>query len=220
MKNSTTTDVLKSLETLYTQSKYQEAIDLLLKNKGSFEPGVFHYNLGSLYLKQKDLAVARFHLEKAYHSGFQTQEVTNNLKVVESGLNLSTLEDSGNTLTDGFYQVIFAPNAYVVTYLLFFALFLVWVKKVKNLSWIWLSSLAILFLLPAAMKIWWNKDLNMAITLKGTQSKEGPSGIFENNHDLPAGVKLIVTKPKEGWYFIQHPSHLSGWVRHEDIGIM
>ncbi|MFZ4712812.1 MAG: tetratricopeptide repeat protein [Bacteriovoracaceae bacterium] len=220
MNNSTTNELLKSLETLYTKAKYQEAIDLLLKNKESFDPGLFHYNLGSLYLKNKNLPVARFHLEKAYHLGFQVEEVLNNIKVTEAGLDLSTLESSGNQFTDNFYQALFLPASYMVGYFLMISLIVLWIKKWKKVSWLATSLFFLLLVSPLIVKFSLSQSLNVAVALKASHSKEGPSAIFENNHDIPAGLRLIVTKPKEGWYFIQYPTHLSGWIKSEDLGIM
>ena len=220
MSNTNTNELLKSLETLYTKANYQEAIDLLLKNKESFDPALFHYNVGSMYLKNKNLPIARYHLEKASHLGFTSSEVMNNLNVTELGLDLTTLESSGSVATDYFYQALFVPQSYVIGYMLFIVTLMLFLKKFKKLSWMYFTSLTLLFLSPAVIKSILIKNLNQVVVLKTSHCKEGPSGIFEDNHELPAGLKIIVTKPKEGWYFIQHPSHLSGWVKKDDLGII
>jgi tetratricopeptide (TPR) repeat protein len=220
MSNSNTNELLKSLETLYTKANYQEAIDLLLKNKESFDPALFHYNLGSIYLKNKNLPIARYHLEKATHLGFTSSEVLNNLKVTEHGLNLTSVETTGSWSTDYFYQALFLPQTYVIIYALFVVSLLLFVKKLKKLSWMYFTSFALLLLSPAAIKSLLSDNLQQVVVLKTSHCKEGPSGIFEDNHELPAGLKIIVTKPKDGWYFIKYPSHLSGWVKKDDLGII
>ena len=67
MTDTNTNPQPKSVEELYLSGDLEAAIDLALSQKSQMEPGHFHYNLGSLYLKKGDLGAARLNLEKAIH---------------------------------------------------------------------------------------------------------------------------------------------------------
>lgn len=219
MGNSSTPETLKSLESLYVKGNFDDSIKSLIAQKSSFEAGPFHYNLGTLYAKKGDYAVARFHFEKAIKAGFIGDEVVNNLTFSTKSLQLEKIESEGLFL-DTYYSVLFSPLS--VTFLVagFYLLIVLILKKLKTISARSTVVFLMIGILSLGIKYFLNQELKEAILLKKSVAKEGPSAIFESHQDLPAGIKLIVTKPREGWYFIKYPSHFSGWIQGSDLGIL
>lgn len=219
MGNTSTSTTLKSLESLYVNGNFDEAVKSLIAQKANFETGPFHYNLGTLYAKKGDHAIARFHFEKAIKTGFIGDEVLNNLAYSTKTLQLDKVE-SDNFALDIYYSSLFSSFSILLMIIGFYFLLLLILKKMQKISVKSTACLLIIGLLPLGLKFILNKDLKEAILLKKSVVKEGPSAIFESHQELPAGIKLIVTKPRDGWYFIKYPTHFSGWVQNSDLGIL
>ena len=65
MSDNNIENILITFKDLYLKKDFNACVDLLLKEKESFNPGLFHYNLGTVYLKLEKPAIGRYHLEKA-----------------------------------------------------------------------------------------------------------------------------------------------------------
>lgn len=219
MSNSSTPETLKSLESLYVSGKLDEAIKSLITQKANFEIGPFHYNLGTLYAKKGEHAIARFHFEKAIKAGFVGDEVLNNLAYSTKSLQLDKIE-SDNLALDVYYSSFFSSFSILLMVLGIYFLIVLILKKMQKISLKTTAIFLVIGIIPLALKLTLNRDLKEAILLKKSALKEGPSAIFESHQELPAGIKLIITKPKDGWYFIKYPSHFSGWVQNADLGIL
>ena len=107
MENSNINEVLKSLETLYFEKKYNDTITLLLENKSQFAPEIFHYNLGTTYAQKGNWAVGRYHLERAAKYGYHSDGIRNNLEFVNAKLSTSNLLES-----DSFGKIISITNLF------------------------------------------------------------------------------------------------------------
>lgn len=219
MSNSSTPETLKSLESLYVGGKFDEAIKSLIAQKANFEIGPFHYNLGTLYAKKGEHAIARFHFEKAIKAGFIGDEVLNNLAYSTKTLQLDKVE-SDNLALDVYYSSFFSSFSILLMIIGIYFLLVLMFRKMQKISLKATTALLIVGVIPLVVKFTMNRDLKEAILLKKSAVKEGPSAIFESHQELPAGIKLIVTKPKDGWYLIKYPSHFSGWVQSADLGIL
>lgn len=219
MSNTNTAPTLKSLESLYVKGSFDEAIQGFIAQKSNFDPGPFHYNLGTLYAKKGDYAVARFHFEKAIKAGFIGDEVLNNLAVATKNLQVEKIE-ADNFFSDVYYSSLFSAFSITLMVIGIYLFLVLLLKKLQKINTRFMVILLVLGFLPIGIKYFLNKELQEAILLKKSVVKEGPSAIFESHQELPAGVKLIVTKPREGWYFIKYPTHFSGWIQNNDLGIL
>ena len=58
-----------------------------------------------------------------------------------------------------------------------------------------------------------------AVFLKEGSVREGPSEIYPVLYDLPEGTKVIIGKIESGWYFVERPLNLAGWVNKKPVGL-
>lgn len=219
MENSSPESTLKLFETHYLSGDYKSAKTLLLQNKDSFDSKVFHYNLGTLYLKDKEFAVGRYHLEKAIKDGFLNTRILNNLDVAKDNLGVAQIENNIQFGDQVFENVITTPLSiyFSITLLLFFIV--IFLKRFfKNK--IVMVFVLLVCLCPLVMSVLAGRQYSTAIALKAIIVKEGPSDIFQNKAEIPAGIKLIVKKPKDGWFFVDHPKVFSGWIKGKNLGVL
>ncbi len=220
MANNSTTNILKSVEELYLKKQYEEAIDTLLKHKDTFNSGLFHYNLGSLYLKMGNVGAARYNLEKSKDNGFNLTLVNKNLSVIKQSTNIVGLERS-----DSIYEQAIGYSIDKSSYLIgsFFllctiiVLLLVLFKKIKS-NFITLCLLAVLSI-PVGVKIFVSARFDRAVALRDLALYEGPSKIYEESGEVGAGSKVVIGKSINGWLLIKYPESVAGWVRREDVGL-
>ncbi len=211
-------DLGKSLEALYLKGDYQEAQKVLLANKDQFEPGVFHYNLGTTLMKMGNFAAGRYHLEKALKNGYVDTKVLHNLSVAKGHLGVSDIESSKKPLDMLLSISLDIPFSLYLSLTLFFALFVILLYKLKKIvkSYVLVGAL-ILSLLPVLYSLFFIGQYNYAVALSDTPLREGPSQIYGEISKVKAGSKFIVGEMQDGWYYIQSPNFLAGWVKKDDI---
>jgi hypothetical protein len=213
-------NTLKSLEALYIDGKYDQAIEALLSVKDAVSPGLFHYNLGTLYAKSEQFAAGRYHLEKAIHEGYITTYSLNNLAAVREKLQVADLSSSthwwdiamdfGTRLPESAYLTITLVAALIVA--IFFAR-----KKIRGLKSLLVGLL--LSCVPYAIYYGFFSDIQSAIVLENAQILEGPSKIFKSKGTLVPGAKILVRQGDPGWSYIWLPTELSGWIETTHVGI-
>jgi hypothetical protein len=220
MANNSMTNILKSVEELYLKKQYDEALDALLKHKDSFDSGLFHYNLGSVYLKMGNVGAARYNLEKSKDSGFSLGLVNKNINIIKQNVNVVGLEKSdsiyeqaiGFSINKSSYLVgtVFLLCAIVVLLLAIF-------KKIK--SWSIIIGLLLFLSIPVSLKVFVDKRFDRAVALRDLSLHEGPSKIYEESGEIRAGSKVIIGKSVNGWLFVKYPESVAGWVKRDDVGL-
>lgn len=210
---------IKDLENLYTQGKFSQAIDIMLKNKSSFPKGVFHYNLGTLYAKEGSFAAGRYHLEKAIAKNFVNSMSLNNLETVQEKLAVNDISNSAS-FHDRFVDrsLLLPSEIYLSATLLLALAFMALIKWKKIVAPSARWGLMLLTLVPLAYNQLYLRNINHAIVLQDTQMYDGPSKIYFNTGIVKAGSKIITGKNNNGWYLIQSPLQLSGWVYQDSLG--
>lgn len=221
MMNTSINEVLKSLETLYIDGKNNEARDLLVQHKNKLDPGLFHYNYGTLLIKSGNTAAGRFHLEKALQSGYSNSKTKNNLKVVKESLqvnDISTSEVFVDQLVNTSKQL---PNeAFLSMTLILILLILLGYKFSIVKNKILLSAGLLICLLPLCVKYGYLDTKELVVSLKDTVIYEGPSSIYEKKGELKAGSKVVIGEKRRKFYYIDAPEFLAGWVKKADLGIL
>ncbi len=213
-------DLLKSLEGLYTQGKVEEAINLLKENEQSLDRPLFHYNLGTMLVKNKQLPQARFHLEVAKILGFKPSMVDNNIEYVKENLGLMRLEEP-RTLSENYYRTMEGiPREYFVSFFLVCILIgLYFYRKLKR-AWVLILFICLSMTFPLA-KVYQNQLVKVGIVSTDTPLREGPSEVFEQTGELPAGLKVFISEIRDGsWYFVESPKPFRGWVELKYLNII
>lgn len=210
----------KSFDELYVKKDFKGAAQYLLDNKQQFDSGIFHYNLGTVYSKMGEHASARFHLEKAIKEGYLNNSSLNNLAFVKSQLQVDDLSTSTSIPDQVINSMLSIPNAgYFSITLLLILIFMVMVRLGKiQKRWIMAFVFAVA-ILPMAFSLFYVKNINYAVALKDTPLYEGPSKIFTEKGSVRAGSKVVLGQFKEGWFYIEFPMSLSGWISKDQLGI-
>ena len=217
-----------SLEALYLEGDYHLVRRKLIQSKEKFDPGVFHYNLGTVLAKEGRLSASRYNLEKALHKGFIDSRVVGNLRAVKSVLMAKDLESSEAAWSDrtlNFALNVPQPLFLTSTLLLLLgALLLIHFKKVGKVMGkggrpVLIGGLFTLALVPFLVSQLYLKNIDYAINLEETILREGPSEIYPEIMALDAGSKFIIGDENNGWAFIESPNFLSGWVRRDKLAV-
>lgn len=214
MEDTTIEDTLKTVETLYAQKEFQSALDLLMANKKSISPGLWNYNVGTVYAGLNEWPLARYHLLMAEREGFISKESGINLDLVEEKLEISRLEKpfgwSDYLVKGGLFvsEGILSSLALLILVVGLFNL-----RKSKTFKSLGLTVSAVLFVLGIN---WWIQSWHKMIVLTPQGIHEGPSGIFAAREEIPAGV-LIITTQEEEWAKIIYPMRFQGWIKNSGL---
>jgi tetratricopeptide (TPR) repeat protein len=209
-----------SFDVLYLKKDYKGAAQYLLKNNKQIDSGIFHYNLGTVYSKMGDQATARFHLEKAIQDGYINSSSLNNLAYVKSQLQVDDLTNS-TSLPDELVSISTSiPSAgYLSISLALIVLFIVLIRFKKIEKKLVIALVLLVSLTPILFSNFYVKNINFAIALQDIPLYEGPSKIFNQKGKVRAGSKVIIGHLKDGWFQVEFPVSLSGWVNKDQLGI-
>lgn len=200
---------------MYQEKNYDEALKLLNQHKSELEPGVYHFNLGTILLKKEQFAFGRYHLELAIKNGFYTTESLKNLNSSKELLNVIQFEETN--FWERTSQVLYtAPWDFYLffTLLTLGATLLFWKKLSSKFSKI---ALIIIAVVPLSFPLIFINNQFAIVTQKEQPIFEGPSEVFDQSNELPIGLKVLVKDNNDGWYKIITPERFSGWVKKNSI---
>ena len=218
MNNST--DLPTSLENLYLKQDYATVQKKLLENKDTFDPGVFHYNLGTILGKQGNFPAARYHLEKSLKLGFFDSRLKENLQTIKIHLANRDLDNSDHWRDQLLNWGPGFPESVFLTWSLLWCLgILLLIRFKKMIRKVTITISFLLSILPISLSKFYFNDINYAINLQNTPLREGPSSIYPEMMMIEAGSKFIVREGNDGWFYIKSPSFLTGWVRGDHLAI-
>jgi hypothetical protein len=210
MEKSEMEQVLKEFKKYYDTSQYDSAYELLMQNQNSFDPGVWHYNIAIVSLKNNKPVKARIHLEKAKKSGLYSNELNEALRDTTEKLQVRSIE-SASDWADNFNLAISQTpyDVFLTVALIFFIILIIMVKKLKGVAK-WLMIIPVI--VPLFFYYFYVRHFNTLITYQNEIVYNGPSQMFDQVQLLPRGTKFITSKRYEQWYFIIYPSSHQGWV--------
>jgi hypothetical protein len=221
MANTSINEISKSLETLYLDGKFEEAVDFILKNKPALSDIDFHYNLGVIYTKLGEFGPGRYHFELAMKKGYVGSDLLNNLNVIKSQVQVADISSSNeiyDQVLNAFSSIPIGYSFSITLVLLITILILFRVKLME--SKITLVACSILAFAPILTHFSMIKGKTFAVSMKQMEVFEGPSAIYDVKQTIPGGSKFITGKSDGGWFYIDYPVELSGWVKKEDVGIL
>ncbi|OUR92867.1 hypothetical protein A9Q84_20350 [Halobacteriovorax marinus] len=214
-------ELSKSLETLYLDGKFEKAVDLLLESKSALTDVDFHYNLGVVYAKMGELGPGRYHFELAMKKGYLGSDLINNLNVIKSQIQVADISNS-DFLADKVINFLSTfPVGYSVSItLVLVAIFLILMRAQLVKSKLIVALALFISTMPPVLHSYLIADKTFAVSMNELKIFEGPSAIYDVKTTLPAGSKFIMGKSDKGWFYIDHPVELSGWVKKEDVGLL
>ncbi len=209
-----------SFDELYLNKDYKGAAQYLLDNKQHIDSGIFHYNLGTVYSKMGDQAIARFHLEKAIQEGYVNSSSLNNLNFVKSKLEVDDLSSSTSFPDELMNVATMVPTTGYITMTMSLVVLFTLLVRFQKIQKKWVIGLAFLIALtPVIFSRTYVQNINFAVTLKNVPLYEGPSKVFNEKGQIRAGSKVILGEFKEGWFFVKFPISLSGWINKDQLGL-
>ncbi len=221
MEDNSSKPNIKSLESLYLEKDFEGAKNYILKHRDQFDSGQFHYNLGTLHAKLGDYAVARFHLEKAVKEGYVGTNGVYNRFVVKSILKTNDVGNSplfwdrfltqSKELPVGAFLGMTLLLVLIVGVLVRFKLI---VKKAI------IIPLILLTIVPVGFHYFYLDKIEVAISLKDIQLREGPSKIYSETSTIKAGAKVITGERSGEWIFIKAPLKFAGWAHRDTLGFL
>ena len=211
---------INEFESLYTKNDFKGAAQYLLNNKQQMKSGIFHYNLGTVYSKMGDHATARYHLEKAIQEGYVNSASLSNLAYVKGQLNVDDLSTSTSLPDQIINTSINIPaQAYFSLTLIVMLIAILCYRFKKMSSKITLIIVLVLSLIPGIFYATYVKNINYAVALKEVPLYEGPSKIFNEKGKIRPGSKIVLGEFKDGWFFVEFPLSLAGWVNKDQLGL-
>ena len=212
---------MKEVEKLYTQGKIEAARKLLMGRKDTIPEGLFHYNLGTLYAKEGNLALGRYHLEKALSKNFANKMLFNNLETVKEELNVSDVgrsESLSGRMVDA--SLSFPPGIWLTFTLLLFLGLIFAIKRKMVRGFVLPSVFFILALIPFVYPRTYLRKMRHAVVLKDAEIYEGPSHIYSSTGFVKGGSKIIVGTSNNRQYLVVYPKNLSGWIHRDYLGFL
>lgn len=219
MSDHNINETLKTVEDFYLKEQYQAALDLLVKSKDQLDAGLYHFNLGTIYAKQGNYPVARFHLEKSIKKGFYSSEVSNNLKYVNEQLSLDQASMVASPIPRLILQAKLIPSDFYVAISLMGICTILFLMKLAVIKKLFFKTLFIVISLTPLLFLYYLSTVHLAIVLGKAEVREGPSKIYKSKNELEAGTKLVIGDQYENWFFVKYPEVKSGWVNRESVGV-
>ncbi len=206
-------DVLKSAGGFYARAEYRKAIEVLESGRDQVDPGIWHYNLGTVFAKIENFPLARYHFLKAEWIGNHSVELQRNKALVEEKLETQKYEKLHGFLDYAVYGGDLLAQGPLITVTLLFFVGSLWQLFKKRVIGFGVSSVCALIFLGSHF---WIRSWDRSIVLEKQYLLEGPSGIFTAREEIPVGV-LIVSKQKGGWRKVIFPSRFSGWIKNSGL---
>jgi hypothetical protein len=218
MAKYTTDELLKLAESHYLKNEYDDALKLFIENKDLIDsPSLWHFNVGTLYLKKDSYGLARYHLEKAKNSLDLGRLAERNIDSILS--NDFVIDVSKSTKINEKF-VSFGVTSSIWEYSLIFLLLIIinllmyrFKKITKSLFLVGL----IICTLPFAGFYFFKTNYKSAVVINDVALREGPSEIYEENMIVPAGSKIIYSMTKNGWFLVDFPEDVRGWLDGKSI---
>ena len=212
--------IAEELNALYLNKQFSDYIDKLQEHKSDINEAVFHYNLGTAYLKMEEVAWGRFYLEKAKTFGIIDSRLNRNLDYTR--LKLSSVDiDNGHSLFERNISFFIGLDIqhYLFAFLLSLLILTFWWRKFtqrKLITFMAIIAVSSLVFIPSFSL----KGHAAAIVMKETSLREGPSKAFEQVRSVEKGLKVIIGKSDGKWRLVRYPLHLSGWILAMDIKVL
>jgi hypothetical protein len=207
------------LETLYINGQFDNLKKQLVEKKNDYSLGQFHFNLGTVYLKEGNLSAARYNLEKSLSEDYINVRSITNLHTTKKELSKKSFEHSGfNEYVDT--MLLVPTNLYLMISLILivFSTLLFKMKIVKR-KLVWVVFM-IISLTPLFFSSFFLSKLEKGIVLNNGNVREGPHIIYPAIKNVTEGNKLILGEYRDGFFFIRYPREISGWIKSEKIGLL
>jgi hypothetical protein len=214
LEDTTIEDVLKTFQEHYAGKDYEKALQTLHNLGHELPAGIKHYNLGTVYAEIGELPLSRYHLLLAQRNGLSDEKVLKNLRVVETRLEVDRWERPLEP-RDHFVQLSSGLSGDLLVSLSLVILIagLILLRRTREL---WhMGLLIVLILIPLGFNFW-VKSWPWSMVLTADALQTGPSAIFGQQGEIPAGV-LVLARADGEWAQVIYPARFAGWIRTKSL---
>ncbi|MBA2405429.1 MAG: hypothetical protein H0V66_11705 [Bdellovibrionales bacterium] len=170
--------------------------------------------MGTVLGEMNDWPMARFHFILAEASGFHSEELNQNQKLIEAKLEVSKHEEPAGTSDYLIKAGFIAAEGPLLSLGFLFLVVGLWILKraptLKNAA-IFVIAVATPLMLDLWIGSWPRKIVTSTKIIY-----EGPSALFGSRGELPQGL-MILTNTKGDWEKIIFPSRFAGWIKPDSL---
>ena len=224
--------LFQAANNLYSQEKYEEAIDkyLEIRNTG-FESPELYFNTGNAFFRSNKLGKARLFYERAALLNPSDKDIQANLKYTES-----FLTDRFEIIPEMFYirwyrnlENSFNSDGWLLLSLLFFGIFLVSaaayiflpgvkMKKTGFYSGMCFFLLTLFTFIFSVRRYHLQENPNTAVVMDGTVAvKSAPRESGKDLFILHEGTKVWLENDIEEWMEVRISDGRKGWVKKSSL---
>jgi len=210
---------LDFLEKCYAEAKYDECLNILDSKKNEISETLYQVYKGTVLIKQGQLALGRWNLEQAKANGEESILLNNNLSFVKKQIKAEYLEVNRSYFDAALFNLS-GQSIYffmIFGWVILFAIWFAWYKKFHRFI---LLTFIFAFFGYLSGIYFFKRDIYSGIAINNLSVLDGPSSAFEQVNEVPLGIKLVVEKNREGWFFIKAPQSYQGWIKASDLKLI
>lgn len=194
------------------QDKNYDQAEKMLADASDIPKNIKYFNLGYLNYEKGNLVEAKRFYELAEIHGMLGKDVSLSLKKINQELSISSLEDRYTSYEDFLITYKNLPQAHLFLGLsIFLTVTLIGVVK----KWHILTGIGFSLIVISGFYFMEIQKYELSYVEKDKLIQRGPSVIFEETGVLPAGAKVLYSKEKNQWRYIQYPEVFRGWINTE-----
>lgn len=205
--------VLINFKAKLDSQDYQGAISTL-ENAKELPKNIKYFNLGYVHYKMGQLVEAKKYYELAKINGMYSKELFKTLDKLNSELAISSVEDQYSYFENFLFSFKTLPSThYFLGASLIACIFLIGVVK----KWVPLIIASLSLVIALGYYQYTLANYQFEYVEKEELLHRGPSVIFEEIGVLPAGAKILISKERNHWRYIEYPRVFQGWINIKEV---
>jgi hypothetical protein len=213
MSDNLNNNLLEPFKDLFEQNKFDEALEVLQSLKADIDPGLYEFNVGSVFFAKKDYFHARKNFELAKERGFYSSETENALNKTKEILEVNYLEEPSSP-QEFLEQTLVTSSLDVFVIVSLSLLLLSLVSKFHKIIRI---ALVLFAFFPVSFCHFEVSKYTRVIATEGISILRGPSKMFEETQIIPKGMVFIVKSKVDDWIEVAYPKSHSGWIKNKSM---
>lgn len=200
--------VINDFKAKLDSQDYQSA-KLILENAQNLPKNIKYFNLGYVHYKMGQLVEAKKYYELAKINGMYSKELFKTLDKLNSELAISSVENQYSYFENFLFGFKTLPSThYFLGASLLSCIFLIGVVK----KWIPLIIASLSIAIVLGYYQYSLSNYQFKYIEKEELLHRGPSVIFEEVGVLPVGAKVLISKERNSWRYIEYPKIFQGWI--------
>jgi tetratricopeptide (TPR) repeat protein len=209
----------------YAEGNYQSAIEVYEQALAMCPDKDIYYNLGNTYFKTGRIGKAIVQHRRAYFLCPRDEDILFNLNFMRSFRpdRITTISNPVYQILDRCFHYFSQKEITIISAILFLlgAIFLSLFLVMRNTIFIWASSLIFLvFVYSLITASLWQSEINSnpgVVIVSELKAYSGPGEEYKEILVIHDGAEAKIREERNGYYLIQLPGGIGGWVKTEGI---